>query len=168
MTKTHYKTLINPDYLGAYAVEDGKDLVLTIDKILSEVITGTGGKKETCPVMHFVEQVKPMIVNSTNFKMMKRLFQSPFIEDWYGKKIAIYADRNVKFGGELVEGLRIRPTLPTGTPDTACADCGEIIADTERYSAKSIVQASRSKYGVPLCMVCATARKSKPEQAAAE
>ena len=27
MAKTHWKRLTNPDYLGAYALEDGKDMI---------------------------------------------------------------------------------------------------------------------------------------------
>ena len=30
MAKTHYKKFLNPDYLGAYALEDGLDIILTI------------------------------------------------------------------------------------------------------------------------------------------
>lgn len=163
--KTHYKKLINPDYLGAYAIEDGQDLVVTIDSLSQEAVTGVGGKVETCPVMRFKEgDVKPMIVNSTNFKTLRKLFQSPYIEDWYGRQIALYADRNVRFGGEIVEGLRIRPGVPA-PQDVACAECGQIIRDSGKYKAASIVKSSVAKHGTPLCYDCYAARKEAADAA---
>ena len=43
---THWKKLTNPDYLGAYSIEDGKDLILTIAYVRQEKVIGTDGKKE--------------------------------------------------------------------------------------------------------------------------
>lgn len=43
--KTHWKRLINPDYIGAYALPEGGDLTVKIDFVQVEEITGTGGKK---------------------------------------------------------------------------------------------------------------------------
>ena len=64
--KTHWKKLTNPNYLGAYAFEENKDIILTIKSVGNEVITGEGGRKEECTVCHFVENYKPMILNKTN------------------------------------------------------------------------------------------------------
>lgn len=161
MEKTHYRKLINPDYLGAYAIEDGADLIVTIASIGQENVIGVGGKKEVCPVMRFKEDVKPMIVNSTNFKSLRKLFGSPYVEDWYDKRIALYADRNVRFGGEIVEGLRIRPQPPE--EETACSECGQVIADSGKFSARVIARTSAAKYGKPLCMDCAARRKEAPD-----
>ena len=44
MGETHWKRLINPDYLGAYSLDPGKDKILTIKVVKREMITGTGGK----------------------------------------------------------------------------------------------------------------------------
>ena len=46
MSKTHWKSLINPDYLGAYSLSDSGDMTVTIDYVVSEEITGSQGKKE--------------------------------------------------------------------------------------------------------------------------
>lgn len=158
MEKTHYRKLINPDYLGAYAIEDGADLIVTIASIGQENVIGVGGKREVCPVMRFKEDVKPMIVNSTNFKSLRKLFESPYVEDWYGKRIALYADRNVRFGGEIVEGLRIRPQLPEEEAP-ACSECGQVIQDSGKFTARVIAKSSAAKYGRPLCMDCVARRK---------
>ena len=52
MDKTHWKKLENPDYLGAYALQPNKDLVVQIKSVgQEEVYNPTNNKKET---MHFV------------------------------------------------------------------------------------------------------------------
>jgi hypothetical protein len=107
--RTHWKQLINPDYLGAYALPNGEDLTVTIDFVRLETITGTGGKKEECTVAHLVGQ-KPLILNVTNSKSIHKLY-GPYIEDWQGKDITLYAS-TTKLAGETVECLRIRPNVP--------------------------------------------------------
>lgn len=107
-TKTHWKMLINPDYIGAYALPDGEDMTVTIDFVRSEEVTGSGGKKEICTVAHLKGQ-KPMILNMTNSKSIHKLY-GPYIEDWEGKDITLYAS-TTKLAGEMVECLRIRPKV---------------------------------------------------------
>ena len=106
--KTHWKLLINPDYIGAYALTEGEDLTVKIDYVQVEEITGTGGKKEHCTVAHLVNQ-KPMILNVTNSKAIAKLY-GPYIEDWQGKLITLFAS-TTKLAGETVECLRIRPNV---------------------------------------------------------
>jgi len=108
MSKTHWKRLMNPDYIGAYSLQEGEDLTVTIDYVVREQITGTGGKKEECTVAHLVKN-KPFILNATNSKTIAKLY-GVYIEDWAGKKITLYAT-TTRMGGETVECLRIRPQV---------------------------------------------------------
>jgi hypothetical protein len=72
-------------------------------------------------VVHFQEKQKPMILNRTNAKTISKVYGTPLIEDWAGKKIRIYAELVDAFG-EQVEALRIKyeqvqlPTLTTEMP----------------------------------------------------
>lgn len=111
-SKTHWKRLINPDYIGAYSLDEGQDLTVVIDFVRHEQITGTGGKKEDCTVAHLRNQ-KPMILNVTNSKSIAKLY-GPYIEDWAGKPITLYASMT-KMAGEQVECLRIRPKVAQRT-----------------------------------------------------
>lgn len=108
---THWKRLVNPDYLGAYSLDKGKDMTLTIKKVVREIVKGTGGKKEECTVAYFNEPVKPMILNRTNSKTIQKVYSTPYIEEWAGKKITVYA-ATTKLAGEEVECLRIRANAP--------------------------------------------------------
>ena len=90
MSETHWKKLINPDYLGAYSLDPGKDMVLTIRQVKKEMVTGADGKKEECIVCYWQEDQKPMILNVTNCKMITKLLKTPYIEHWAGHRIQIF------------------------------------------------------------------------------
>ena len=154
MPKTHWKKLTNPDYLGAYALEDGKDVVLTINHVREEVVTGTGGKKDNCVVCHFAENVKPMILNATNMKTITSLLGTPYIEDWSGKKIQIGVEK-VKYAGDLVDALRVRKFLPA-VKAFKCESCGKNILARGNMDAAGMAKYTKQKYGKALCADCAT------------
>lgn len=157
MTKTHWKKLHNPDYLGSWALQPGQDIVVTIRSAAEETVTGADGKKEDCMVMRFVENdVKPMIVNSTNAKMIQKVLKTPYIEDWAGRKIQLYVE-SVKAFGDVVDAIRVRPYLPKVTePDAKCADCGNRIGAAGTMNPVQMAAYTQKKYGRPLCAECAT------------
>lgn len=152
---THWKKLTNPDYLGAYALEPNQDLVVTIKSVANEVVVGTDGKKETCSVMRFVEDVKPMVLNATNSKTITKLLKTPYIEKWAGRKIQIYVEKGIKAFGDIVDALRIRPYLPV-EKELKCADCGGKIEALGKRTADVMAQYTLDKYGRMLCSECAT------------
>ena len=84
---THWKTQFNYDYLGAYSLPDGKDIILTIRETKKEQVVGASGKKEECFVAYFFESVKPMILNRTNCKTLTKIFKNPNFESWINKQI---------------------------------------------------------------------------------
>ena len=151
-TLTHWKKLTNPDYLGSYALEPGQDLIATIKSVGNEEVTGSDGKKEICSVMHFVENVKPMILNATNNKTIAKLFKTPYIEEWAGRKIQIYTEK-VKAFGEVWDALRIRPFLPV-EKELICADCGKKIEAFGKTSAETVAKHGLNNYGRMLCAEC--------------
>ncbi len=156
---THWKKLTNPNYLGAYSIEKGQDLILTIKYIQEEKVIGTDGKKDDCVVCHFVENAKPMILNSTNMKTIAKLYNTPYIEEWVGKKIQIGIEK-IKAFGEIVEALRIRNKIPKiqSAEFAKCEICGNDIKPTVRMTTNEVAEYTRNKYGQALCSVCATKR----------
>jgi hypothetical protein len=109
--KTHYRRLVNPHYIGAYSLDSGQELNVTIEKVIREQVAGPDGKKEECSVAYLKGQ-KPFILNATNSKTIAKVLKSPYIEDWAGKIITLYAAKIKAFGEEL-EALRVKPTLPS-------------------------------------------------------
>ena len=154
-TLTHWKKLTNPDYLGAYALEPGKDLIVAIKSVANEVVTGTDGKKETCSVMHFVEDVKPLVLNATNSKTITKLLKTPYIEQWSGRKIQLFVECGIKAFGDIVDAIRVRPFLPV-EKELKCADCGKTIEPYGKMSADTMAKYTLKNYGKMLCAECAT------------
>lgn len=110
---THWKKLHNPDYIGAYSLDkDGtyQDLIVEIVKVSNQVVKGPDGKSDECIVAELKNQ-KPMILNATNCKTLSKLFDSPQIENWYGKSVTLYVAK-VKAFGEVTDALRIRTEKP--------------------------------------------------------
>ncbi len=151
---THWKKLTNPDYLGAYSLEPGQDIVLTIERVQVETVTGPEGKKEECVVCYWREREKPMILNSTNAKMIQKLLKTPYIEEWSGHRIQIGVEM-VKAFGEIVDALRVRNFLPEEKA-VKCECCGEDIKPAHGMNSAQLAAYTRSKYGRALCAACAT------------
>ena len=104
---THWKKMVNYDYLGAYSLEKGEEKTLTIKSIGHEMVTSSNGKKEQCVVAYFSEEKKGMVLNRTNMKTITKIYETPYIEEWINKKIIVFAT-NVRLGGEFVEALRVK------------------------------------------------------------
>jgi len=113
MEKQHWKDATGSRYIGAYAVED--ELKVKIVSIQVEEVSGAAGRIDNCIVAQLNEPNKPFIINKTNSKTISKITGSPYIEDWVGKEIVLFATTtNLK--GEVVETLRVREPKEVLTP----------------------------------------------------
>jgi len=115
--KTHYRKVFKSDHLGSAdleeLIEDGKPLIFTIKEVRQEYGAKVAGKKIDANIAYFIENIKPLVLNSTNSKQLKAFSGgTPFVEDWKNILIELFIDHNVKFKGDVVDGVRIRPTQP--------------------------------------------------------
>ena len=110
MGKTHWKKAFNPDYIGAYSLNEGEDLIIEIETMKTETVTNSEGKKEECLIAVLKDQ-KPFIVNKTNAKAIAKVTGSNYLEDWAGAKIQLFVTK-VKAFGEVVDALRVRDFKP--------------------------------------------------------
>lgn len=115
--KTHYRKVFKSDHLGTADLEDfieeGKQLVFTITHVKQEMNVSVAGRKGNHNIAYFKENIKPLVLNATNSKTVKGFAGgSPFVEDWKNIVVELYIDPSVKMKGEVVGGVRIRPTQP--------------------------------------------------------
>jgi hypothetical protein len=111
--RTHWKKAFKSDFLSAVDLDD-KEIIATIDKVIyKECVTSSG--KKFCNVAIFSDtNLKPMILNVGNSKIIKKFTGGKtHLEDWKNIKVKIYVDAKVRFGNDVVEGLRIRETQPS-------------------------------------------------------
>lgn len=153
------------EYLGAEDIEPGTEPVLTIKALYNGMITLARGK-ERHDVIAFVEetvpgsinQVRPLVVNSTNRKTLRKLYKATSAEALVGKKIQLYLEPNVRdpSTGDRVDGIRIRPKVPSAprTEPIKCEDCGKVIQAVGGYSAEDIARINKGRYGRALCAEC--------------
>ena len=115
--KTHFKKAFKSPYLSSADIVEGVNLTIAHVKLEADKTKKT---KDLFNTAYFVEreirtgeQLKPMILNVTNSKMLKKITGSPFIDDWLNVPVYIYVENNVKFGRDTTEGLRISPSRAT-------------------------------------------------------
>ena len=166
----HWRKIKNPKYLGSYDLPEGQDLIVTIKTVDSEMVSNTEGDTKSEPILHFVENYKPMVCNSTNCKAIAKIYKSPLTENWEGKKIQLFV-MNKKVFGELTDVIRIRPFLPKAAQPAKiekCHDCGKDIVACGGMTSEQVAQYAKSKYKVAVCVKCGVKRKNTEQNQAAQ
>ena len=120
--KTHYRKVFKSDHLSSYDLEDfidkGRPLEFTIKEVIQEIGTRVAGKKIDANIVYFIEPIKPLCLNATNSKLISKIANSPFIENWKNITIELYIQKGISFGKEIMQGIRIKPEPPKAiTPD---------------------------------------------------
>lgn len=92
-------------YLKQSDVEPPK--LVTIAGVAQESFDDRGTKK-TKWAMSFRELDKPLLLNKTNINRTVKATGTDDVAGWTGKKIVLYFDPDVEFGGDIVGGIRIR------------------------------------------------------------
>ena len=122
----HWKSMTDRDYVYAFDLQ-GKDTVVTIERVTAGELTAAGGRKSKKPLCYFKGKQKPLAMNATNCKTVAALFGN-LTEDWVGKKITLYPTTTTMAGVEC-ECIRIRPQVPSGpataTPEPSDNDGGQ-------------------------------------------
>ena len=81
---------------------------LEIARVSKELV---GQEQEVKFALHFVESdYLPLLLNRTNVRILVDLFGIES-DDWRGRKVRVYADPNVSFGGKRVGGVRVGAVL---------------------------------------------------------
>ena len=158
------------EHLGAEDIDDDVEPVLTIDALWNGMVTLQRGK-ENKDVLSFKEervpgimQVRPLIINSTNRKTLRKLFGDAKADTLVGKQIQLYIDHKVRDpqDGGFTDGIRIRPFKPKvkkEAPVPPCADCGGAIEAAMGKDPRWLAAYTAKHYGVSLCAACAQKRK---------
>lgn len=104
--------------------EDG--LVLTIKGFRMETLKGDDNEEDKM-VLHFIEDVKPMVLNRTNAQLVGVCTGAKTAGEARGKQIVVYNDPTVSFGGKITGGLRIKKV--SGAPRQAAPKKDDVDPD---------------------------------------
>lgn len=163
--KGDFRKFMDKNYLGSWDVPDKGDLILTIDHAEQNDVKNERGSERKL-TLHFIESgYKPMILNTTNAKAISKAYGSTKVEDWQGKKVAIFTTKVDAFGG-TTDALRIRD-YPPKTDELICEVCGEVVTDAEydgkKYRAKAIANNALTKFNKIMCFDCYMLAKAEKE-----
>lgn len=115
--------MIESKYLKQADVEEETEV--TVVKVGKLNVAREDQEPEMKWAIRFQEFKKPMVLNSTNIQLLAKACGSDDSDDWAGKKVTVYSDPNVSFGGKLVGGLRIKVPIKKKTGN------GDKFADME-------------------------------------
>lgn len=108
----HWRTLMDErEFLYACDLPTDRDVIVTIARVTAGKVVGEGGKTSKKPVVYFAGKNKPLALNVSNAKTIEKLCGTFDTSKWIGKRVALYVTQT-KFGGETVDCIRIRPTIP--------------------------------------------------------
>lgn len=108
---THWRSMMDREYLGAWDLPTER--TAEIVDVRGVKLPGAGEiKANRKPVLTFKNTEKKLIVGATIGKTIAGMY-GPNVEDWKGKRITLYATTTRSKGGETVECVRVRPTIPT-------------------------------------------------------
>ncbi len=114
--KTHIDKLRNPNYLGGWDLQDenGKtnDIIVTIKEVKSEFVFNQKAQMEEPVLTVFFLECKPIILNATNRKTLKKVTDTSYIEEMAGKRIQLTTKR-IKAFGDFHDAIRIVASVPT-------------------------------------------------------
>ena len=101
-------SLFPSKYLRAADLDD--DTPVRMKSLVIEEVNG-----ENKPVLHFKEEVKPLVLNKTNGRTIGSLHGEE-VDNWIGKRIILFPTE-VDFRGEMVDAIRVRKRIPAQQSD---------------------------------------------------
>ena len=166
------------EYMGAEDLDPDIEPVLTIKNIYNGDVTLSRGKENKDFIVFAentvpgIKTVRPLIINSTNRKTLRKLFKAVTASALEGKKIQLFLEHNVRdpSSGDKVDGIRIRNRIPTSVKaePVHCADCGQLIAAVGTYSAEDIANINFKRFGRKICAACSKKLSEQTKQETAE
>lgn len=121
--------LRDSNWLSADVLDPTRDTILEIEAIMrrDEVEFKAGGRKDVKKgygSIKFKGRDRELGLNATSIKTLTALFGAN-TGGWYGKKVALFVDPNVRFGPNIVAAVRIRAKLVDAAAPTTTRQPGD-------------------------------------------
>jgi hypothetical protein len=106
----HWRTFLDSEVIR-YVDLQGQDFTLQIKQVKRGKVTGKNAKSTGKAMIYFEGREKPLGAGAETLDQIARLYSTD-TRKWPGKWITIWPDPTVKYGGEAVGGVRVRPVVP--------------------------------------------------------
>lgn len=128
MEKTHWKKNNDSNFISGEDLMSGlkglkPEMIVTIEKFNdAESFDQKKQSKITVSALYLKEVggqslYKPVILNKTNAKFFVKETNSDFVDDWIGKPVIVYAQKDARHGYVVRFKKYVFPVLNPGTPD---------------------------------------------------
>lgn len=143
--------IVDPNFISAELIGTaGAETVVTITNIDFAECYDEATKHKVSKQTVFFEECKPMILNKTNAKALKKIF-SPNDDDpskCVGNKVRLCVE-SIKAFGKTVDAIRIKEYS-----EEKCSDCGKAILPAAGKSVAELIEISKRNCGRQLCLSC--------------
>jgi len=112
-TEGHWRTFLDSDVIRYVDLQD-REYTLEIAKVAKGKVVGAGGKSNGKAMIYFKGREKPLGAGTAILSAIAQLYGNNTTK-WIGRLVTIFPDPSVKYGGEAVGGIRIRPVVPKET-----------------------------------------------------
>lgn len=146
-----WEKVIDPNFINAELIgSTGAEKVVTITNIDFAECYDDQSKKKVQKQTVFFQECKPLVLNKTNAKMLKKLFSpnSDNPADCIGHKIILSVE-SIKAFGKIQDAIRIKEYS-----ETLCEDCNKPIMPMAGKGVAELVDISKRNCNKVLCVAC--------------
>lgn len=156
-----WEKVIDPNFINSELIGTaGAEKVVTIKDFEYAECYDEQKKMKVQKQAVFFEECKPLVLNKTNAKALKRIF-SPNDDNpanAVGHKVRLCVE-SIKAFGKQTDAIRIREYS-----ETKCEQCKSVLMPTAGKSIEALVEISkRNCNGKVLCVACMRKEKEKKE-----
>ena len=112
-TDDDLRRMFDSRYLGNWDLL-GQDVTVTIERVEGGIVEGEKGRKDRAPIVHLKGWPKPWVLNKTNMKTIYAIHGTLKASELRGKRVTLYATQCKGKSGDMVDCIRVRPTMPEG------------------------------------------------------
>ena len=155
-----WEKIIDPDHIGSELIGPvGSEMIVTIKDIGMSECYDEKLQKKVNKVTLFLEETRPLVLNKTNARTLKKLF-SPTTdtpEACIGHQIKL-AVESVKAFGKVVDAIRIKEYT-----EQKCEECGATLKPASGKTVAQLIEISKRNTNKILCVKCMQEYKKKQE-----
>lgn len=145
MEKTHWKKNLDSHYISGEDLMSGlkglkPEMIVQIERFNDDKTFDKNKAADVTVSALYLKEVngaalyKPVILNKTNARFFSKETSSDFIEDWIGRPVVMFAQKDSRHGYVVRFKTYVLPELKSGTPNfdkckTALKSGGFTIAD---------------------------------------
>lgn len=156
-----WEKIIDPNFINSELIGTaGAEKVVTITNIDFAECYDEQTKQKVKKQTVFFQECKPLVLNKTNAKALKKLFSpnSDNPADCVGHRVILKVE-SIKAFGKVTDAIRIKEFS-----ETKCEDCGNVILPVSGKSVEQLVEISKRNCGKTLCVACMKKFKEEKEK----